>query len=1531
MGLNKENQSRILAHAGLWESLHLDVVLVQETSVKAEHYRRGGCLHAALCTDSPHLRKGAWKCLWAHTQQDTPSIGGTAIFIRRKLIANQSIKIDRIYDTRPQPLPAGTNEHVAKAYQASRLIAVRIKWGGHVLQLASAYLPSGDVTGQKAMINTRLHALLQESYADGAMQVWGGDWNFVMHQTQDRMSQHFDHTGQATRRVLPNPHAGSTDTAGLTASHACMSQQCPDLVDAYRHMHPHGTSLTYFSCKTIRNNTLPDRPMTSKTLSASRLDRFYVAQALLPYVLQCKVPTHASTSDHRVVRLDLLSRTVKERGPGLTRCRVYYGKHPDLRQSMDTWLEEQLQAMPAAERHQDVLDWWNAFKFKFQDKIKEVGQEAKRRWADALIPPDELRRAVDAAAAAVMQGLEPSLTRYTRAVCTWQSAVTRRARACTSARMRTWVHEGERPNPAMSRIMQPRKDSTCMAGLRAPGSGTLVSGDREMANIMVRYWADISKAPVTIPAAEAEVLDALRTRCTKFEASDAQRAGSETITAEEVRKAMKGMKPNSAPGVDGIPLEAFRLHKQATSQLLARLFTAMGTSGMLPADFHLGAITFIFKSGNKSDPANYRPITLLNTDYRILTRILAMRLGPVMGKVIGREQSAYMPGRRIGEAVWLLQLMPHMLRLQWRQAAVCFMDFKKAYDTVSRQFLFAAMEAMEAGTGMLKWARMLLGGTHAVAMVNGWMSTPLEFHAGVRQGCPLSPLLYLFIAQALLSWLQTKGYGIDVAGHGTSNLPHKVTAVQYADDCSAFLNSLDLLPAFNADMGTFRLATNQELNAKKTYVMRIGLWDANSPQPPGNLPFDIVSSAVTLGVRLSNERPSQAELQSFWHPHVETAEHCLKKICKLGLSVFGRAFATTGYALSSLLYRAEFMGFPMQYRRGSAGKQLTDEFKHLKARIASVVDKNRFKTNGLTGFSAERAVGKPQDGGTGLMPLEEHVNARLAWWGVQLLTAPQRDGPYPPWILVARAIINEARPGATPLVLLAQRQYMPASLVSEDAWEPTSRLMLSLQPQGTPLLAPASALLPAELGDSINYLPIWFNPLLKDSQGRLLDASPFLTMCKRACWGNTVGDLALARKNRAQAAKLISDRKEVAYAQVRALQPPHMLVPQDSALEASHLLDVGNVFTREWWDACDRGADSMHSPPHPLTGEKLVVEKLKLPSAPETPLAKLRVRQLTAAQPAPGKGPRDARKCAFIAEAVPSQQADQLASANSLLKRMWAVPAPNAFKEDMWRMCLDGMQWMGLAKYSGTRVEGAPASTAEGKPCMCERGTVSRTHIYWACPVARAVYEEMQSALAPYVQRLQMRHVWLAEPPHATIKQHIWDVVVLAAVKAMTSARRYLIKMCLPQVPSHSRSSRSRRVICDSSDSGSSASGSGRAAPQQQQRPQRPATQAPATAQRSQHSQRHQQQAPRTQPQPAQQFPLSASLAQVELAQGYARENFWALLQNFALTYDGRCPQAWIKHGVTDASHPFFHVKNIGTSAVPRLQLHLTRRPTPPT
>eukprot|EP00775_Hariotina_reticulata_P015215 gene15215-biopygen2361 len=137
-----------------------------------------------------------------------------------------------------------------------------------------------------------------------------------------------------------------------------------------------------------------------------------------------------------------------------------------------------------------------------------------------------------------------------------------------------------------------------------------------------------------------------------------------------------------------------------------------------------------------------------------------------------------------------------MLRQDQQSAVIAFLDFKKAYDTVDREFLCSVASTLGVGVGFVSWMRVLMTSTCSCALVNGFKSAFYPTAAGVRQGCPLAPFLYLFAGQALYSHMQATGVGTQVAST-------HVTAAQYADDIEPVFPDVAVVPAFVSNMQTF--------------------------------------------------------------------------------------------------------------------------------------------------------------------------------------------------------------------------------------------------------------------------------------------------------------------------------------------------------------------------------------------------------------------------------------------------------------------------------------------------------------------------------------------------------------------------------------------------------------------------------------------------------------------------------------------------------------------------------------------------------
>jgi hypothetical protein len=216
----------------------------------------------------------------------------------------------------------------------------------------------------------------------------------------------------------------------------------------------------------------------------------------------------------------------------------------------------------------------------------------------------------------------------------------------------------------------------------------------------------------------------------------------QTITIQECRTALRSMADDKSPGPDKLPAE---FYKQYESLILKNYYDMLIEAcefGYLPYNTTEGTIALFYKhKGDSRNIRNYRPITLLQTDY-IYAKILVARLKKKITNIISPAQLLFVPGRVITKATHLLKLIQAYLDENDEEGLILALDWEKAFDSLSSDYYHQALEALNFGPSFITMAAMLSNPSSAPkrrVRVNGTLSEEFTIHCGVPQGCPFTP------------------------------------------------------------------------------------------------------------------------------------------------------------------------------------------------------------------------------------------------------------------------------------------------------------------------------------------------------------------------------------------------------------------------------------------------------------------------------------------------------------------------------------------------------------------------------------------------------------------------------------------------------------------------------------------------------------------------------------------------------------------------------------------------------------------------
>ena len=258
---------------------------------------------------------------------------------------------------------------------------------------------------------------------------------------------------------------------------------------------------------------------------------------------------------------------------------------------------------------------------------------------------------------------------------------------------------------------------------------------------------------------------------------------------------------NSSPGPDGIPFAYYRLFADELAPVLHAILCKLA-AGEHPPEGYNHALLHLIPKDDSYLINNTRPISVTNADNRILAKLLARIMGPVLARVLHTNQKGFIPGRNGLDHIRAITERYYTALDSKQQYFILFLDTRKAFDSIHHTFIHATLRKLH----IPRWICNVIKGflTQPKALPVFARTHAIDIHKGVKQGCPLSPLLFAICYDVLLSMLDLTADHLSLA---------------FADDLACGATRLSTILSLLSRIKTFASHSGLGLNIHKTQIL----------------------------------------------------------------------------------------------------------------------------------------------------------------------------------------------------------------------------------------------------------------------------------------------------------------------------------------------------------------------------------------------------------------------------------------------------------------------------------------------------------------------------------------------------------------------------------------------------------------------------------------------------------------------------------------------------------------------------------------
>lgn len=728
---------------------------------------------------------------------------------------------------------------------SGRLQSLKLEINDETIMFINVYGPN---TYDKHFLDTLQNLIVDNN---NETLIIGGDFNVVLNSEIDKLNGKDNTNKQSTHRlnnILENN----------------------DLHDIWRLSNPQTKSYTWHS------NTKP--PIFC------RLDYFLVSQNLINTISNCNI-SPGYRSDHSFVNLNIdLSRSAK--GPGYFKFNNNILLNKEYQNIIRNAINETVQINNAANPNtlweiikgtirNETIKYSAKIKKENENEITEIENTIKRIEKKLTLSTDKNN---------LIKELNEQKTRLNYFLDEKTKSILLRTKA-------EWIEGAEKNTKYFANLE--KKQASERSINKIIHNGVEKTKSEEIIKDIYSFYSNLYKKDINIQTDNNFFPD------NNKKLNDEQKKSCEGLLTEyECGKALKEMQNRKSPGSDGITTEFYKIFWNDIKRFLVNSLNFSFQNKNLTELQKQSVISLLPKKDKLlTDINNWRPISLLNIDYKIASKSIANRIKNILANLINEDQTGFIKGRYIGENVRILYDIIEQINKDNEKGIIFFSDFHKAFDSVNHDYMFECLKYFNFGETLINWVKLFYNDAQSCINVNGHLSNFFKIDKGVRQGCPLSPYLFLICIEILSLNINNNN---NIKGINIFN--NEIKQTLFADDASFFLDGTEI--SFQNLVTTFEKfsqISGLKLNISKCTVLRIGTLRYTNKKFCKSKKFVWTSNeASTLGICFSNDHRKIHELNL--EPKINAFQHTLYKWKRWKLSLIGKITVLKSYAFPKLVY-----------------------------------------------------------------------------------------------------------------------------------------------------------------------------------------------------------------------------------------------------------------------------------------------------------------------------------------------------------------------------------------------------------------------------------------------------------------------------------------------------------------------------------------------------------------------------------------------------------------------------------------------------